>query len=385
MNLSKSLLLSLSIVCFVAVVAAGCGSGGSSGGESTPAATKFLEKTEKEVATLVSPKGTFQEPPADSPPPVQNKTVALISCGQTVQYCARGMKGAEDAAHALGWDTTLFDTKAEYSRTATGVRQAIVGGADAIFVYYIDCSFFQSALKEAEAAGIPVISAESFDCNQDLENEAAEPENFAGQVTYANDIPYGQYLAEWTMSQTKYVFAKNKGDMNAIYFNMTEGLGAKSQETYMKKFAAECGTCTINLVNFNYAEVYRGLESQASQALLKNPDADSMFISFELVATNGAAAAVKASGREIDLGVGEGGTPGVQLVKEGVGTVGGGLSPEWEAWSAIDCANRIFNDEKCVNSGIGQQVFTAEKNLPESGAWKPPVDFEALYEKAWGV
>ena len=62
------------------------------------------------------------------------------------------------------------------------------------------------------------------------------------------------------------------------------------------------------------------------------------------------------------------------------------ISPsDWTGWSAVDSMNSLFRGEKPAFSGLGWQLVDATHNLPASGPWVPPVDFKAVYEKAWGV
>ena len=53
--------------------------------------------------------------------------------------------------------------------------------------------------------------------------------------------------------------------------------------------------------------------------------------------------------------------------------------------AAVDSMNSLFRGEKPAFSGLGWQLVDATHNLPASGPWIPPVDFKAVYEKAWGV
>jgi hypothetical protein len=47
--------------------------------------------------------------------------------------------------------------------------------------------------------------------------------------------------------------------------------------------------------------------------------------------------------------------------------------------------NSLFQHKTPAYSGLGWQLVDGTHNLPASGAWVPPVDFKAIYAKAWGV
>jgi len=62
-----------------------------------------------------------------------------------------------------------------------------------------------------------------------------------------------------------------------------------------------------------------------------------------------------------------------------------GLDNEAEAWSAIDALNRLFQGATPVSSGIGVQIYDAEHNLPASGPYVSPIDYQSVYRAAWAV
>ena len=51
----------------------------------------------------------------------------------------------------------------------------------------------------------------------------------------------------------------------------------------------------------------------------------------------------------------------------------------------LDTMNSVFANKKPVDSGIGWTLVDKDHNLPASGEFIPPVDFQAQYKAAWGV
>jgi ribose transport system substrate-binding protein len=52
----------------------------------------------------------------------------------------------------------------------------------------------------------------------------------------------------------------------------------------------------------------------------------------------------------------------------------------------VDTVLRLLDHQPAVFEGPGVQVVDARHNLPAAGqAYTPPVNYVALYEKAWGV
>ena len=94
------------------------------------------------------------------------------------------------------------------------------------------------------------------------------------------------------------------------------------------------------------------------------------------------------SGRASKLYVmgGEGFQPELDLIRNHQGVSAVMISPsDWTGWAAVDTMNSLFRNEKPAFSGLGWQLVDATHNLPASGPWESPVDFKAIYEKAWGI
>jgi ribose transport system substrate-binding protein len=58
---------------------------------------------------------------------------------------------------------------------------------------------------------------------------------------------------------------------------------------------------------------------------------------------------------------------------------------DWTGWAAVDTLNNLFQGKAPAFSGLGWQLVDPAHNLPASGPWVSPIDFKAIYKKAWGV
>ncbi|HYC80402.1 MAG TPA: substrate-binding domain-containing protein, partial [Solirubrobacterales bacterium] len=189
------------MILLVALVA-GCGggssstSGGTSGGsEGDGSSSDYLSQVEANVETLLSPMGTFKEEPTTSPIKAgEGRKIEVISCGQQVVTCAEATAGAMEAAKKLGWQATLFDAKLDYPSAATGIRQAVANGVEGIFIYFMDCSNFKSALEEAKKAGVFVVAADARDCS---ETNPGAPSLLDYIIHYAGNADYDTYQEEY--------------------------------------------------------------------------------------------------------------------------------------------------------------------------------------------
>ena len=366
----------LTVVLALAMSACGGGSDNNGNGSSTSVASKGgLLFT---LPALYH--GTNQSPPTSGPKPEPGKKVWILSCGQAFTSCAAATGAAEEAAHTLGWQTTIFDTKGDLPTAGTGVRQAIAAGADAIYFWYIDCQNMQQPLSEARKAGIEVVAAESFDCNY---GNSGQPPLFSYQVHYVGG-DWEHFVQIWTRAVADYAIAKTDNNATAMYLiddtALVNPISVKAFEDEMSK----CGDCKSVIEQFPISELGGGLQARVQQALIKNPDVNAVAVAYDAILLGGAEAGIQSSGRNL-LVINSTGDSAMDLVREGKADGGIGYSAGWEAYSGMDALNRLFNGDTPMSSGMGLQAYDQNHNLPASGPYEPPIDYKAIYRKAWGA
>ncbi|HYC82874.1 MAG TPA: substrate-binding domain-containing protein [Solirubrobacterales bacterium] len=381
------------LVLMVALVA-GCGSGssttsgGSTGGSAAEGTTEgggsssdYLSGVEKHVETLLSTEGTSVEKPTTSPVRAGgHHKIALISCGQQAALCARGVGAAEEAAHKLGWTATLFDAKLNPPSAATGIRQAIAAGDDGIFVFLVDCTNIKSALEEAKNAGIAVVAGESRDCD---ETNPGSPPLFTYSLELSGGLNVVSGNREFFGAAAEYAIDKYDGESKALAFFESTANGNLTA-SLLEEAYAKCSGCSLEMIRFPPSAYGTRLQGIAEQELLKHPEVNTVVPAFEATALE-VYPAVRASGKssEILTFVGEGNEGGMDLIREDANGYAVPFNAEWEGYGGIDALGRLFLGQKPVPIGQGFQLIDAEHNLPKSGPAASPIDFKAMYEKAW--
>jgi ribose transport system substrate-binding protein len=331
-------------------------------------------------------KGTYEGPPKTAPAHQPGKNVWLISTSQAVGISANAIAGAESAAKSLGWKPTIVDGKADPAVWGNGIRQAIADNADAIFLYIIDCNLVKGPLQQARAAGIEVVAQESLDCN---ETNPGQKSLFTANPPYVEG-PYSQWIQEYGKVQALWAIANADGKANVLYPRTDEIYGfsliRKGTEQELKQ---SCPDCKLTYYAFKLADLGGTFQSKSEQALLKNPDTNSMILSVDALGPTGLNAALQSSGRGDSIKViGSEGDPAIMdIIREGkVGQQAGvGIPPQWEGYAAMDALVRLFAHKPVVGSGIGLQLFDKDHNIPPKGGYAAPIDFVAGYDKAWGV
>jgi ribose transport system substrate-binding protein len=382
-------------LCAIGVLA-GCGSSGSSSSSSVSTAAANttaasggtdLNAINSELAGLYAGK-SYSEPGGGSPPPQAGKTVWLISCGQEVSSCAQVISGASAAAKAIGWKTKVIDGKSDPNAYQQGIRQAVAAKADGIFTTGVDCSVVKQPLTQAKEAGIKTVGDEAFDCNQTLGQPADKP-LYDWMVTY-NPGPGPQFFIAYGKAQATWTISQRQGKAKVIVMTDHEYQSIARVEEGFREGLKACSGCSIvDTVSFTGVDFGKSLQQKTQQAILKNPDANAVWMAAaDGFTVGGIAQGIKASGRQSEiLGIGaEGAAATMDQVRAGGPQNGGvGLALEWEGWAGIDALNRLFASQTPVSSGIGLQVYDKEHNTPLSGGYQPPIDYASAYKKAWGV
>src|SRR5690554_3446310 len=70
--------------------------------------------------------------PTEAPAPLDSATVGIIACGIAIEGCARQVRGAEEAAEVLGWETIVVDGQGNPLTIQAGMETLINRGVDAI-------------------------------------------------------------------------------------------------------------------------------------------------------------------------------------------------------------------------------------------------------------
>jgi len=373
----------LGVLAALAVGVAACGGDDETESAATTEATPpaAAEAIEAELQALLDGQ-SYGVPPASSPTPQAGKKIWVLSCLESVETCSIPAHAMVEAAEALGWEVTLYDTKSEPARTAESFRQAIADGADGVAFFGLDCEQIgQQPLREAREAGMKVSAAESQDCEAPL---------FDAVVSYAQGS-YQEWFRAFGAAQATALIAATEGRAKVILFDgPIEGLSLQFPRDGFKEKLATCPRCEIvETVEYIVADLLGpALEQKAQQALVEHPEANAVYVTNDGTLEAGVTPALKASGRASDVIVAaaEGQASTLGEVRAGsFRAVGVGIPHDWEGYQTIDNLVRLFAGEEPVSSGIGLQVWDSEHNVPADGYYQPPVDFEAAYRKAWGL
>lgn len=355
------------------------GDGGSGGDDVQQRATKMLESS-------FYGQGSYTEPPSEGPKAQTGKRVAVVNAGVQSPSGTKQVNAAREVAKLMDWDLSVFDGKYEPAKYQEGIRQAISQGADVIWLYSVDCPLVKTALQEAKKAKIPVVGQESADCS---EVDPSSESYFAANLEFAQGS-FTKWGEELGAAQAWWLLSKLGEKANVIEVSVPDLVVLEAlHEGFNKVMTAECPDCKVTTVEAQIADLGPALQEKVETALLRNPQANGVALSYDDLMTAGGAAAVMASGRNDSLQVvaGTGFPANVNLVHRNQGQDAGfAYDMTYETWTAADVINRLFAGEKQAGSGVGVAVFDKENGLPAEGDdWVTSIDYKKVFEEVWGV
>ena len=354
------------------------------GGQSASSAG-IVAQAKAAVAKAASANGTYVLPVAGPTgnPAVKGKNVFVISCGLAAEACAKPAENVQLAAKTLGWKVTVYDGKFSATGYDAGIRQAIAAKADGIVLVAIDCSNAKGALGAARAAGVKVVAAYAYDCNDPL---IGGPSLFDATIN-SNGNP-DQWATANAKLRADYAIATTNGKAKVLSLDQPEFLVAKWWTNAFQARLALCSTCKLldhvaftgnDLVNNRAAQ-------QLGTAILRHPDVNVLFVTSDALmqALLPAIRSAKAKNPKLLVIANEGFAATQQLIRQGVADVAVGIYTPWMGWSAADALNRVFNGQKSIpNQGLGYHLIT-KANVPAANTvWAPSLDYQAAFKKIW--
>jgi ribose transport system substrate-binding protein len=375
----------------IAMVAAIAGSASGIAGASTtiPVANPFGYKYGYSAAVAELPHlyaGTYSGVNHTSRPAAKDKSIFVISSGQASISSSIPSNAAVAAAKAIGWKVTLLDGKLQPSTFGSLVSQAIADGAQGIILDSIDCNEAIGPLQEAKAHHIAVVGIDAYDCNDPTEK--AGPPLFSATVNYNNiaEKNLGYFAEAYARGQADYIIAKSHNKARILVLNDPEATILKYEAAgFDDQIAHSGGSKVVDTLNFLSADLGPKLQQEIQAELLRHPDITWIKSPYTYASVLGVVPALASQPKgKYDVMGGEGLQPEIQAVQQGSVTAAMSSSLEWTAWAAVDTMNSVFTHKPVYPSGIGWQLVDAH-NVPANGVLNPPVNFEAQYEKAWGV
>lgn len=378
---SRTRIAATAIAVTATIVLASCGSSDSSGdssdgGDSSSAAASGDNGTPTLDELF---KGTPGEPPTTGPAPAKGKTVTWVSCGSIAPDCAVPEAAAKEAAEKLG--ITFRSTDGNLNQAGgylSAFRTAVAAKPDAIIAHALDCTSITPGIKEAKAAGIPVLGVEFANCPEITD------------MNYSEAIPNTEeWFKSWGRDAASYLIAKTDGKAQVILNEGTDAVFPLMNEGFVEQLKKCSGCKIVDTVKFTSAEIVPNAPwiQRFRTALTQNPTATATFIpsDLQLAVSGGGKAVQEANPKMLTVG-GSGSSAGMGGLSSGLITADTfAHDPGWMGYASMDQINRLLQGEPIVPQGINTIVVDKDNNLPEAkdSAYVSSVDWKSAYEKIW--
>ena len=160
--------MTVAVLLVLAAAACGGNSTGETEADAGATAPQPAQNVDAELQALLDGQ-SYGAPPTSGPEPQAGKKIWVLSCLEAVETCSVPAHAIVEAAEALGWDVTLYDTHSEPARIAESFRQAIAEGADGVAFMGLDCEQIgRQPLEELREGGLKTSVVESQDCEEPL-------------------------------------------------------------------------------------------------------------------------------------------------------------------------------------------------------------------------
>lgn len=368
----------------LATVAAGIASCGSSTSSSTSASTtasgsstnaaRPLSSFVQELTAAEAPVTSIQSAP--SPPIAKNKTIAVILASAAAPGIVRQADGAKAAAKALGWQVIEYDGMGLPSVERGDMLQAIARKVNGIFITAIDSKTLGSAISQARAAGIPVVSAIAKNVvgntGTDVYAEPGDPEVTSGENT-----------AAW-------IVANSHGTAHIAMFHTPAYTSTNDRWLGAKKVFAECPGCKIVADKvYSPATAVTDIPQLTKSVLTANPDINYVWADIGGYGTVAVTAMDQLGVRNKVIEASfDCNLPDLQNIHSGnIQQVCEGIALEEGSWGVMDELNRAFNHAPPAPDVISTRLITKANLNPVwlKTGYTGDIDYQAAWKKLWGI
>lgn len=202
--------------------------------------------------------------PAIDASSLEGERVMFLSLSQAVPAIAQVASATQEAGKLVGIDVEVYDTQGNVTRMQQGIQQAIDTDVAAIILLGIPLDATASALEEANAAGITLVSELNGQPTPGTPGQGAGPNVFGS--TGPDRTYSGQLMACKAVVDTG-------GEAKAVIFGVDElTTAAPPQVAGIKEILDQCSGCSYTKNSTPVAAWQTDLASKASSVVVSDPE-----------------------------------------------------------------------------------------------------------------
>jgi ribose transport system substrate-binding protein len=305
------------------------------------------------------------------------KTIWVIVSDDSIPFLQAVTKGEEQAAAKVGIKVHIFDGQGETATAATGVQEAVAAKAGAIDVISVNLPYISQAVKQANAANIPVIGVLNTDAHAPIEPGAA------GEVTLDYALQ-GKLLAA-------YAIATTKAPVQAAFLNFPTIATFTAMKAGIEAgFSSYCPKgCKLLTVNLTESSFKSDAQTDTPAALERDPSLNWLFPAIDGVAEF-VIPSVQTLGKQDSVQVGSinAATANLKFVQTGAGqSVDVGNDNAWLGYAILDGSMRAMLGKHVGVEDVPVKVFDAANlkgaNVNNEATFFAGADYVAKYAALW--
>jgi ribose transport system substrate-binding protein len=328
-------------------------------------------------------------PPAKGASAQRGKNIWYVACGFAANACLTTGQQVQEAGTSLGWTVHLADGKLTPAGYTAAIEQAIAAKPDGIITDAIDCVQAQGAFQKAKDAGIPVLGASGFDCN-DPGGGNGGPSLFY-TTNYGTGSDLGKWWYNWGVLHAAYLIAATNGNARVLAFNNSDFTLVRYEQQGFKAEMAKCTACTIvNTTNVSAPDLGNGRGVTEIQSAIQTYQGKINSIFFDVDAMTELAAQTLRSNpalKKMTIVAGEAYAPTISLLRQGYIDALVPLSQTWLGWCAADAMNSILAKQPIADCGLDFGTMTQGSSMlagqKPNQDFVPPMDFTSDFKKNW--
>jgi ribose transport system substrate-binding protein len=376
---------------------AACGSSGSdstTGGGSATQAAPSTQAANADAAPLEAKLDAARKPPAFKAPgpridisSLQGKSVWVIPFASTQEFNQISADSTKAAGALAGLDVNVVTTTGVPSEWQQGMQRAISEKAGAIILEGADPNLLAPQIRQAEQAGIPVISSHTIDMTNEDQTQAKVP-----GVEFSNRGPF----SEATRLIADYVIAESDGKAHVAYVSYDDmGSAMKAMvDAFKDEIETKCPDCQLTMVPTTFADAPTKTPQAVQSALQANPDIDWVVPAFDAFVPF-VQSGLKVANKSDDVKMASlNGTASILKLLQQDGNpmqMDNGEPISLMGYKSIDQAMRLMLGEPAVEEKVDMRLFD-RANVDEAGT--PPTatggygDMDAYiagFKQLWGI
>ncbi|MFF4476148.1 substrate-binding domain-containing protein [Streptomyces sp. NPDC021218] len=370
----------LTAIALLAVATAGCEPGAASTSShrssAEPGCPTALTRAKQAVKKAEAADAPWKGPTTGPEAAGHGKSVVFIAHDLSNPGPAGVAQGVQEAAGLLRWSARTLNGQGTPAGYRAAFKKALAMKPDGIAIAGFDPGSVSDEIKQAKAAGIPVIGWHSVP----TPGPDGDPALFSNITTRVEDV--AKISADW-------IIARSGGRAGVVLFTDATVPFAKHKSDLIKKELATCSDVKLlSYQNMPIPEVNKRAIGEVRSLLSRYGDKWTYSAAINDLYFQHAAAALRAAGKDgagapFNIGAGDGDPSAFQRVngeRFQAATVPEPLTEQ--GWQIVDEFNRAFAD-KPASGYVPAVHITTAANSGGALSWDSE-GYRQAYRKIWG-